>query len=93
MRYPLPDVRGSERCGQSRVREQADLFYSIRITMLAELNSRSQLRNPGLMFRIGFQKPLWHAALAKDNTLADEPAPALLDQFGAFTPVLGNLRR
>jgi len=48
MRYPLPDGRGSERCCQSRAREQADLFYSIRITMLAELNSRSQLRNPGL---------------------------------------------
>jgi hypothetical protein len=55
MRYPLPDGRGSERCCQSRAREQADLFYSIRITMLAELNSRSQLRNPGFnIFHLPF---------------------------------------
>ena len=39
MRYPLPDGRGSERYCRRRAREQADLIYSIPITILAGLNS------------------------------------------------------
>ena len=46
-----------------------------------------------LLFRIGFQQPLGHAALTEDNALADKPTPVLLDQLSPFTSVLGNSRR
>ncbi len=46
-----------------------------------------------LLFRIGFQQPLGHAALTEDNPLADEPAPLPFHQLGPFAPVLGDFGR